>query len=303
MSVLLDYNRVYTALVTPFRDGRIDEEAFQILCDKQLEARTDLVIGSDIGEGLSLGESELLRLVEIANDTSRRRSLVLAYLDFSMHRQTDDLAQLLIRGGADALICRLPHSSSFGPEEAQSCIRRVSHAIDRPVFVEHGDALLRPHISEDMIESLFRSDLIYGLVLNHLDPIRFSRRQSILGETFVQLIADDRLAACHIAAGGQGWISPIGNVAPRACAQLVSTWNLSDVGQFRTIRDVLISSSCALNAVHPSVGLKAILKKSGIADGSVRAPLRCLHQTAESTLLHAVAALQNLDRAARRGRD
>jgi 4-hydroxy-tetrahydrodipicolinate synthase len=303
MSLPLSFGGIHTAVITPFRDDRLDETAFHRLCEEQIEVDAGLVVGSEIGEGPSLGEAELLRLVQIASDISHNRTPVLAYLDFSRHRHSDELAQLLIRHGASALICRLPNSSTFCPEEAQSCIRRTCHAIDRPIFIEHCDTATRSLFSEEAIESLFQSSLIYGLILDHLDPSSLSRRQAALGEDFMQLVMDDRLAACHIAAGGQGWITAIGNVAPRACAQLVSTWNVSDVHQFRMVRDVLSSTSHALNSVHPSVGLKAVLKQSAICDGSVRAPLRCLHQTAEHALLQAVSRLQSLDHTARRGRD
>jgi dihydrodipicolinate synthase/N-acetylneuraminate lyase len=139
--------------------------------------------------------------------------------------------------------------------------------------------------------------------LCELDPVGLLSQQASLGDEFIQLIDDDRLAACHIASGVQGWIAAVGNIAPQACIQLLSTWNSGDVAKCCVLRDVLSSASIALNCIHPSVGLKAILKQGGVSDGTVRNSLRCLQSETEQHLLKTLTAIKSLDRVARRGWD
>jgi 4-hydroxy-tetrahydrodipicolinate synthase len=303
MSSLASLSAIHTAIVTPFRNGKIDEGAFEKICKTQMEVGAGIVVGSDIGEGLTLDETELVRLVQIASSVSSDRVSILCYVEASMRRDFDEMARLLTHRGATSIICRFPRFSSFSETEAYACVRRMCHMIDRPVFFEHREIEGRFVMSEQKIDALYRAGLIHGLVLCELDPTGLLSRQASLGDEFIQLIDDDRLAACHIASGGQGWITAVGNIAPQACMQLLSTWNSGDVAKFRVLRDVLSSASIALNCTHPSVGLKAILKQSGVSDGTVRNPLRCLQSEAEQHLLKALTAVKSLDRVARRGRD
>jgi len=303
MPSLTSLSAIHTAIITPFRNGEIDEGTFEKLCKIQMEVGAGIVVGSDIGEGLTLDESELVRLVQIASSVSSDRVSILCYVEASTRRDSDEMARLLIHRGATSIICRFPRFSSFSEAEAYACVRRMCHMIDRPVFFEHRAIEGRFVMSEQKIEALYRAGLIHGLILSELDPAGLLSRQASLGDELFQLIDDDRLAACHIASGGQGWITAVGNIAPKACTQLLSTWNRGDVAEFRVVRDVLSSASTALNSTHPSIGLKAVLKHSGVSDGTVRNPLKCLEGDAEQNLLKALCALRTLDRVARRGWD
>jgi 4-hydroxy-tetrahydrodipicolinate synthase len=245
-----------------------------------------------------LEPNELLRLVELAARSAAGRVPVLAYLDFAANRDATAFARALMRDGADSLICRLPPASVFGAEDGYGYIRQISHRVDRPVLVDLGGQHDYPAGLEAMLAALFKTELIEGVVLHALDPARLAARRAACGDRFLQLVAADRLAACHLAGGGNGWISTLGNVAPQACAALAAAWTEGEMEQFAAIRDALYAAEEGMRLVPAAAGLKAVLEASGLADGAVRCPMRRLTQeAAEATLLPALEALLSLERA------
>jgi 4-hydroxy-tetrahydrodipicolinate synthase len=282
--------------VTPFRDGAVDDTAFLHLCDLQVAAGLGLVVGSDIGEGLMLEPSELLHLVGLAGQAAQGQVPVLGYLDFATHRDPAAVGRAMVRGGADSLICRLPPASVFGVEDAYGYVRQISHRVDRPVLLDLGaDRDAAPGI-EAMAVSLFKTELISGAVLHDLDPVHLAHRRAGCGDHFLQLVAEDSLAPCHLAGGGSGWISALANIAPRACAALASAWDEGEMGQFVAIRDALYVADAALRRTRPPAGLKAVLEAAGVLDGAVRRPMRRVTPAADTELLPAVEALLRLER-------
>lgn len=286
-----------TALVTPLRDNAVDDAAFRTLCESQVAAGCGLVIGSDAGEGLMLEAAELLHLVTLAAPVATGRVPVLGYLDFAASRDAADFGRAILRAGADSLICRLPPASVFTAEDAYGYIRQISHRIDRPVLVDLGQSHDHPDGLEAMLGGLFNTELIEGVVMHELDPARLAARRAQHGDRFLQLIAGDKLAACHLAAGGTGWISTLGNVAPQACAALAHAWAEGDRPQFAAIRDALYAAEEGMRRVPAAAGLKAVLDSLGLADGAVRGPMRRVTAAAESSLLTAIEPLLRLERA------
>ncbi len=289
--------KLHTALVTPFRDGAVDDTAFLQLCELQIAAGLGLVVGSDTGEGLMLEPNELLHLVALAGQVARGKVPVLAYLDFATHRDAAAFARAVVRDGADRLICRLPPTSVFGVEEAYGYIRQISHRVDRPVLLDLGAYRDAPAGIEAMIASLFKTELIDGAVLHDLDPVQLANRRAACGERFQQLVAGDSLAACHLAGGGSGWISSLANVAPRACAALAAAWADGEMGQFAAIRDALYVAEAGLRPTPMAAAVKAVLEAGGLVDGAVRCPMRRVMPAGEASLLQSLEPLLRLERA------
>jgi 4-hydroxy-tetrahydrodipicolinate synthase len=262
------------ALATPFRDGAIDTDALAALCERQItRGSTALVVCGTTGEGTSLTSGEYSQVVRIAVAASRGRLPVIAGCSAMATEDATALASLAAASGADGILCAPPAYVKPTQDGIFAHVRAVAHAANRPVMLYDVPGRTAVAVADDTVARLFEHTLITAIKDATGDLSRPARLRGLCGEALVQMSGDDATAAAYRAMGGHGCVSVTANLAPALCASLHRAWDLRDLAQFASIRDLLAPLHQALFMETNPVPLKAALGMLRLCAPDVRTPL------------------------------
>src|SRR5271157_4477805 len=212
-----------TALVTPFKDGAIDEPALRSLVDWQIESGIQgLVPVGTTGESPTLSHEEHKRVVEIVIAEARGRVPVIAGAGSNNTSEAIELAVHAEKAGASAVLVVTPYYNKPNQEGLFQHFRAVDAAVGIPIVIYN----IPPRSVIDM--SVDTMQRCYGELRNIVgvkdatgNVGRISLQRQAMGPEFLQFSGDDITALSCIAAGAVGCISVVSNVAPSLCAELM----------------------------------------------------------------------------------
>ncbi len=210
-----------TALITPFRDGEVDAEAFQAFVEWQISEGTHgLVPVGTTGESPTLSHDEHKRVVELCVEAAAGRVPVIAGAGSNNTAEAIDLALHAKGAGADAVLVVTPYYNKPGQEGLYQHFKAVHDAADLPLVIYN----IPPRSVIDMsVETMARLHRdcpnIVGVKDATANLARVSLQRQACGKDFIQLSGEDPTALGFIAHGGVGCISVASNVAPRLCAE------------------------------------------------------------------------------------
>jgi 4-hydroxy-tetrahydrodipicolinate synthase len=264
----------FTALVTPFRDGGVDEGAFRKLIAWQIsEGISGLVPCGTTGESPTLELEEHERAIEVCVEAAGGRVPVIAGSGSNETRTAIALTAHAKGAGADAALVVTPYYNKPNQEGLYAHFMAVADAVEIPIFIYNIPGRSVIDMSVETMAKLARHPNIVGVKDATADMARVSRQRAECGEDFIQLSGEDASALGFFAHGGVGCISVSSNVAPRACADIAAAALGGDYARARSINDRLIPLHGAL-FVSPNPGpAKYALSKLGICRGDVRLPL------------------------------
>src|ERR687885_1114770 len=209
-----------TALVTPFKDGALDEEAFRAHVNWQIEEGTDgLVPVGTTGESPTLSHDEHKRVVEWCVDQARGRVPVIAGAGSNSTAEAVELARHAEQAGADALLVVTPYYNKPTQEGLYQHFKAINDAIGIPIIIYNIPARSVIDMTVDTMARLFELKNIAGVKDATANVVRVSQQRAAMGEGFNQLSGEDATALGFNAHGGHGCISVTSNVAPRLCAE------------------------------------------------------------------------------------
>ena len=231
----------YTALVTPFKNGALDEAAFRGLVNWQIEEGTHgLVPVGTTGESPTLSHDEHRRVVEWCVDEARGRVPVIAGAGSNSTSEAIGLAQHAEEAGAAAVLVVTPYYNKPTQEGLYQHFKAINDAIGIPVIIYNIPSRSVIDMSVDTMRRLFELKNIAGVKDATANMVRVSQQRAALGEGFNQLSGEDGTALGFNAHGGHGCISVTSNVAPRLCAEFQSACQRGDFGEALKLQDKLM---------------------------------------------------------------
>lgn len=263
-----------TALVTPFKNGAVDEKAFRDLIDWQIaEGTSGLVPVGTTGESPTLSHEEHHRVVEICIDQAKGRVPVIAGAGSNSTREAVELAQHAEKAGADAVLVVTPYYNKPTQEGMYQHFKAVNDAIGIPIIIYNIPPRSVVDMSIETMSRLFELKNIAGVKDATANLARVSQQRHALGPDFIQLSGEDMTALAYMAAGGHGCISVVANVAPKPCADLMSAVFKGDYAEALKIQDRLVPLHDAIFKEPGLAGAKHGLKLLGRVQEEVRLPL------------------------------
>ncbi|MBS0534586.1 MAG: 4-hydroxy-tetrahydrodipicolinate synthase [Proteobacteria bacterium] len=262
------------ALVTPFKNGAVDEKAFRDLIDWQIsEGTSGLVPVGTTGESPTLSHEEHHRVVEICIDQAKGRVPVIAGAGSNSTDEAVDLARHAEKAGADAVLVVTPYYNKPTQEGMYRHFKAVNDAIGIPIIIYNIPPRSVVDMSVDTMARLFELKNIAGVKDATANLARVSQQRHALGPDFIQLSGEDMTALAYMAAGGHGCISVVANVAPKPCAELMAAVFKGDYAGALKIQDRLVPLHDAVFKEPGLAGAKHGLKLLGRLDEEVRLPL------------------------------
>ena len=283
------FRGVMPALVTPFRDGAVDEKAFVALIERQIVGGVHgLVPVGTTGETATLSHDEHRRVVELCVATARGRVPVIAGAGSNSTAEAIELVRHAKTVGADAALVVTPYYNRPSQEGLYAHYRAINDAVQMPVLVYNVPGRTSVDILNETIYRLAELPNIVGIKDASGDIVRASFQRLHCGDDWVMLCGDDPLALGYMAHGGHGCISVTANVAPQACAQF---YNAAMGGQWSAalaVQDRLVRLHKALFADASPSPTKFALAHLGLCAEDTRLPIVPCSEAARSEVLAAM---------------
>src|SRR5438876_4895696 len=229
MTAKTNYRGSFTALVTPFKNGSLDEAAFRSLVSWQIaEGTHGLVPVGTTGESPTVSHDEHKRVVEWCIDEARGRIPVIAGAGSNSTKEAIELAQHAEKAGASAVLVVTPYYNKPTQEGMYQHFKAINDAIGIPIMIYNIPPRSVIDMSVDTMARLFELKNIAGVKDATANLARVSQQRQAMGEGFNQLSGEDASALGFMAHGGHGCISVTSNVAPRLCARFQVTYQRGD---------------------------------------------------------------------------
>jgi 4-hydroxy-tetrahydrodipicolinate synthase len=263
-----------TALLTPFKGGRVDEPAFKRMVEHQIAEGTDgLVPCGTTGESPTISHDEHRRLIELAVEASNGRAFVLAGAGSNATHEAIELAFHAAKVGADAAMCVVPYYNKPTQEGLYRHFATIAEAISIPLVIYNVPGRTVADISVETLGRLSRIANIIGIKDATGKIERVTQQRLACGAGFIQLSGEDASAIGFNAQGGVGCISVTSNVAPKLCAQMQAASLRGDLATANALNDKLMPLHEAMFVESSPGPVKYAASLLGFCEPDVRLPL------------------------------
>ena len=270
----LRFQGVMPALITPFRDGKVDEKAFVALIERQIAGGVHgLVPAGTTGESATLSHEEHRRVVELCVQTAAGRVPVIAGAGSNSTEEAIELTQHAKAVGADAVLIATGYYNRPNQEGIYRHFAAVNDAVDIPIVVYNVPSRTIVDIGNETLGRLSKLPNVLGIKDATGEVARVSQQMKVCGPDWVMMSGDDPTGLGYIAHGGHGCISVTANVAPQACSAFYNALMGGDFATARQWQERLIALHKVL-FVEPSPGpTKFALSHLGLCTDEVRLPI------------------------------
>lgn len=265
----------FPALITPFKNGSVDEKAFQDFVEWQIgEGSNGLVPVGTTGESPTLSHEEHKRVVELCVEAANRRVPVIAGTGSNNTEEALDFSRHAEEAGADGVLVVTPYYNKPTQEGLYVHFKAVSEAVDLPIIIYNipGRSVVDMSV-ETMARLAKECPNIIGVKDATANLARPSLQRMACGEDFIQLSGEDPTAIGFNAQGGVGCISVTANTAPRLCAEFQSACLKNDFALALTYQDRLMPLHRALFLESSPAPVKYAVSLLGRCQPKVRMPL------------------------------
>ena len=286
------FNGSITALVTPFKDGAVDEAAFRAFINWQIEEGTNgLVPVGTTGESPTLSHEEHDRVVEICVHEARGRVPVIAGAGSNSTAEAVAFSRNAEKVGADAVLVVTPYYNKPTQEGLYQHYKAINDAVGIPIFIYNIPGRSVIDMSVDTMARLYELKNIAGVKDATANLARVSLQRQAMGPDFIQLSGEDATALGFMAHGGHGCISVTSNVAPRLCAEMQNACLKGDYASALKVQDRLMPLHTNLFIETSPAPVKYAASVLGFMEDTVRLPMIPVsddtRQKVRSAMVHA----------------
>lgn len=264
----------YVALITPFRDGTVDEAALRKMVNWHIESGTHgLVPVGTTGESPTLTEVEHKRVIEIVVEEAAGRVPVIAGAGSNNPQEAVEYSRHAQAAGADAVLSVAGYYNRPNQEGLYQQFKMIHDAIEIPVVIYNIPPRAIVDVFPETMARLAELPRVVGVKDATGDLSRISlERMTVEGE-FSYLSGEDMTAMAYNCNGGHGCISVTANVAPALCAEMQEACQAGDFGKALSIQDRLAPLHKALFAEPSPCGVKYAASLLGLCEETARLPI------------------------------
>src|SRR6266700_5729204 len=274
MAAKTNFRGSFTALVTPFKNGSVDEQMFRDLVEWQItEGTNGLVPVGTTGESPTLSHDEHKLVVEWCVDAVKGRVPVIAGAGSNSTKEAIELSRHAEKAGADAVLVVTPYYNKPTQEGLYQHYKAINDAIGIPIIIYNIPSRSVIDMSVDTMKRLFELKNIAGVKDATASMVRVSQQRAAMGEDFNQLSGEDATVLGFMAHGGHGCISVTSNVAPRLCAEFQDACLRGDYRTALAYHDKLMPLHSALFIETNPAPAKYALAVLGKIEERLRLPM------------------------------
>jgi 4-hydroxy-tetrahydrodipicolinate synthase len=273
------------AIVTPFRDGKVDEAALRSLIEEQIAGGTDGIAPcGTTGESTTLSHEEHDRVIEITVEAVNRRVPVIAGTGSNSTTEAIRLTRHAWQAGADAALVVCPYYNRPTQEGLYLHYRAIAEAVPIPIIVYNIAGRTGVNMATETLARLAELPNIVGVKEASGSLKQMSDVIRMCGPEFSVLSGDDIFTLALMALGGNGVISVISNVVPADMAGLVDAFRAGEMEKARQLHHRMAPLIDALFIETNPVPVKTALAMMGKMACDLRLPLCRMAEKNEATL-------------------
>jgi 4-hydroxy-tetrahydrodipicolinate synthase len=264
-----------TALITPFRNGEIDEAALARFVDWQISEGTHgLVPVGTTGESPTLDYDEHKRVIEITVETAKKRVPVIAGTGSNSTDEAIELSQFAEKAGVDGVLVVTPYYNKPTQEGLYQHFKAINDAIKIPIVIYNIPGRSVVDMSVATMARCFKElKNVVGVKDATANLARPSLQRGACGPEFCQLSGEDATALGFMAHGGSGCISVASNVAPRLCSEFQNACMAGDFKKALALQDRLMPLFDALFVESNPGPAKYAVSRLGMCTAEMRLPM------------------------------
>jgi 4-hydroxy-tetrahydrodipicolinate synthase len=268
------FEGVLTALITPFRDGGVDERAIHELVELQISAGVDgLVPCGSTGESATLSHPEHRRVIEVVVAAARGRVPVVAGTGSNSTSEAVELTQHAKEAGADGALLISPYYNKPTQDGIVAHYAEIAQRTAFPLLVYNIPGRTASNIEPETLARLAEIQQVVGVKEACGDLHQVSEVIARCPDDFCVLSGDDALTLPLLAVGGDGVISTTSNVAPSQMVELVRAFRAGDLARARAVHLKLLPLFDVLFCETNPIPVKAAVALRGLASDEIRLPL------------------------------
>ena len=268
------FKGVFTALLTPFKNGELDEVSFRSFIDFQIESGIHgLVPVGTTGESPTVSHDEHKLAVEICIDQANKKVPVIAGTGSNNTAEAIELTNHACEKGADAALVVTPYYNKPNQEGLYAHYKAIAENSDIPIVIYNIPGRSIVDMNLETMHKLFQIKNIIGVKDATSDISRVFKYKSIIGDSFNQLSGEDATTLAYMTYGGHGSISVTSNIAPKLCSDFMNLCLAGKFDEASKINDKLMKLHECL-FLEPSPGpVKYAAEKLGLMSSELRLPL------------------------------
>ena len=268
------FEGVLTALVTPFRDGAIDERALHELVEMQIAAGVDgLVPCGSTGEAATLSHDEHRRVVEVVVAATRGRVAVVAGTGSNSTREAIELTRHAKEAGADAALLISPYYNKPTPDGIVEHYAAVGREASLPLVAYNIPGRTASNILPATMARIAEIEQVVGVKEACGDLHQIAQTIAATPDDFAVLAGDDWATLPVLALGGQGVISTSSNLVPAEMVEMVRAFRAGDLPRAKETYFRLLPLMDLLFCESNPIPIKAALALRGVIPDGIRLPL------------------------------
>jgi len=276
----------YVALVTPFRNGKVDEAKLRDLVEMHAANGTDgLVPCGTTGESPTLSHDEHKRVVEIAVEAARKRMKILAGTGSNSTSEAIELTKHAEKAGADGALVVNPYYNKPTQEGLYRHFRAVAESVALPIVLYNIQSRTAVNIETVTMSRLVKDvKNIRGVKEASGSLDQMSQVIAACGPGFSVLSGDDNVTLALMAVGGHGVISVIANLLPRETADMVHAALEGDIKRARELHYRLFPMARAAFLETNPIPIKEAMAMAGMLEPEFRLPMCRMGEANRETL-------------------
>jgi 4-hydroxy-tetrahydrodipicolinate synthase len=289
MTAKTSFRGSFTALVTPFKNGSLDEKAFRDIVEWQISEGTNgLVPVGTTGESPTLSHDEHKKVVEWCIDQVDGRVPVIAGSGSNSTAEAIELSRHAEQAGADAVLIVTPYYNKPTQEGLYQHYKAINDAIGIPIIIYNIPGRSIVDMSVATMARLFELKNIAGVKDATANMTRVSQQRAAMGPDFNQLSGEDITALGFMAHGGHGCISVTSNVAPRLCSEFQAACLKGDFKAALKLQDKLAPLHTDLFVETSPAPIKYAMSLIGKCANTVRLPMVPATEKAQTAVRQAM---------------
>ncbi len=267
----------YTALITPFKKGKVDEKSFISLVEWQIKEGTHgLVPCGTTGESPTTNHEEHNRVIELCVKAARGKVPVMAGTGSNSTDEAIMMTKHAEKVGADAALIVSPYYNKPTPEGIYQHFKAIHNATKLPIFIYNIPGRSVINMSDDLIARLAELKRIVGIKDATGDlsrPLTLNMKLGKKKSSFLQFSGEDATAVAFNSQGGVGCISVTANIAPRLCSEMQEASIKGDIKKALKINEKLMPVHQAMFLETSPGPVKYAASLLGLCAPDLRLPL------------------------------
>ncbi len=265
------------AIVTPFKDGKVDEKKFRDLIDFQIKNGTSGIVPcGTTGESATLSFQEHDRVIEITIEQVKKRVPVISGTGSNSTEEAVMLTKHAAKAGSDASLQVSPYYNRPTQKGLYAHFKAIADSVDIPIILYNIASRTGINIEPETIAQLSRDcKNIVGVKEASGNLDQMSRIKALCGQNFVLISGDDSLTLPVLSIGGTGIISVVANIVPKDVADMVSEFEKGNTQKARALHYKLLPLIKAVFLETNPIPIKTAMGLMKLCEPDLRLPM-CL---------------------------